>query len=256
MEFYVYGIDYKHKINEFSTRSVSQSYFISYFRDDYMIELGGKLVKGRAGDFIIQRPGEIIYHGPKKDNPQGFSNDWIYFAGDEVEALLEKYPIPTGKPFRLASSVYLSSAINKIHAEKSFLKDGYREKCDIIFTDMLIDVYRAYKTHSVSSTEEKLEYVRGVMIADFSRGWKLSELAGIAGYSVSRFSNLYKSEYGIAPMDDLINIRIERAKLLIRYGSMPMSAIAEATGFSTIYYFSRAFKKKEGITPSEFKKKL
>ena len=256
MEFYVYGIDFKHKINEFSIRTVSQSYFMSYFRDDYLIELSGRLVKGRAGDLIIQRPGDIIYHGPKKGSSQGFSNDWLYFGGEEVEGLLMKYPIPVGKPFRLGSSVYLSSAINKIHAEKSFLKEGYREKCDIIFTDMLIDVYRAYKNYGTSSAEEKLEYVRGAMIADFSRSWRLSELAGMAGYSVSRFCSLYKSEYGISPMEDLMNIRIERSKLLIHYGSMSLGAIAEAMGFSSIYYFSRQFKKKEGITPSEFKKKL
>ena len=256
MEFYVYGVDYKHKINEFCARTVSQSYFISYFRDDYLIELNGRLVNGKAGDFIIQRPGEIVYHGPRKDNTQGFSNDWLYFDGDEIAAMLEKYPIPVNKPFRLGSSVYLSSVINKIHAEKSFLKDGWEDKCDIIFRGMIIDIYRAYKAHVTSSTEDKLEYVRGAMISDFSRAWRLAELARMAGYSVSRFSNLYKAEYGISPMDDIIGTRIERSKLLIRYGNMPISAIAEATGFSSIYYFSRAFKKKEGITPSEFKKKL
>ena len=136
------------------------------------------------------------------------------------------------------------------------MKDGYREKCDIIFTDRLIDVYRAYKTYGASSAEEKLEYVRGAMIADISRAWRLSELAGMAGYSVSRFCSLYKSEYGISPMEDLMNIRRERSKLLIHYGSMSLGAIAEAMGFSSIYYFSRQFKKKEGITPSNFKKKL
>ena len=256
MEFYVYGIDYKHKVNEFSTRTVSQSYFMSYFRDDYCIELSGRLVKGRAGDFIVQRPGDIIYHGPKENSAQGFANDWLYFGGDEVEALLARYPIPVGKPFRLGSSVYLSSAINKIHAEKSFLKDGYREKCDIVFTDMLIDIYRAYKTHGTSSVEEKLEYVRGAMIADFSRSWNLSELAGMAGYSVSRFCSLYKAEYGVSAMDDLMNIRIDRAKLLMHYGGMSLASVAEAVGFSSIYYFSRQFKKKEGITPSNFKKNL
>ena len=119
-----------------------------------------------------------------------------------------------------------------------------------------IDIYRAYKTNADPCDTDKLLYVKGVMLSDIARQWRLSELAGMAGYSVSRFSNLYKTEYGVSPMDDLMNIRIERAKLLIRYGSMSLGTIAEQTGFSSIYYFSRAFKKKEGITPSEFKKKL
>ena len=229
---------------------------MSYFRDDYLIEIDGRLTKGKAGDFIVQPPDTLIYHGPRKDNPQGFSNDWLYLGGDEIDALLKRYPIPVGKPFRLGSSVYLSSAINKIHAEKSFLKDGYVQKCDIIFTDMLIDIYRAYKSNAMTGIEDKLEYVRGVMLSDFARKWQLDELAGISGYSVSRFSSLYKSEYGISVMDDLMSIRIERAKLLIRYGNMPLAAIAEQTGFSSIYYFSRQFKKKEGISPMQFKKKL
>ena len=256
MEFYIYSADLKHSPNEFCLRTVAQSYFISYFRNDYLIELDGRLVKGRAGDFIILPPGETLYYGPQESNNSGHLNDWMYFGGEGVEGLLQKYPVPVGKPFNIGASDAPASAINKIHEEKSFLKDGYSEKCDIIFIDMFIDIYRAYKTNADPCDTDKLLYVRGVMLSDIARQWHLCELAGMAGYSVSRFSNLYKSEYGVSPMDDLMNIRIERAKLLIRYGSMPLGTIAEQTGFSSIYYFSRQFKKKEGISPSEFKKKL
>ena len=80
-------------------------------------------------------------------------------------------------------------------------------------------------------------------------------MAKLSGYSESRFSSLYKEIYGTSPINDLTARRIEEAKLLILYGNTSLSEIAEATGFSSIYYFSRHFKKCEGISPTLFKNK-
>ena len=46
--------------------------------------------------------------------------------------------------------------------------------------------------------------------------------------------------------------KIERAKQLIREERMNISQIAESLGFSSIHYFSRMFKKIEGMAPAEY----
>ncbi len=253
MNFVIYGVDFNHKLGEFCSRTISKLFFVSCFRTDFLTEIDGRLVRGRAGDVLIARPGDIIYHGPTPEMTDGFSNDWINVDGDDFAALLDRYPLPINRPFHTSSSRLVASAIERIHRERSFSLDGYAQKCDMIMTDMIIDLWRDYKGGEKLTPRDKLERARGEIMRDFRRDWSLDDMADLAGYSPSRFSALYKSTYGRSPVDDLINTRLENAKLLLLYSNMAVSDIAESVGFSSIYYFSKHFKKKEGLSPLAFK---
>ena len=68
------------------------------------------------------------------------------------------------------------------------------------------------------------------------------------------FTYFLKSAYGTSPVNDLIQYRIEQAKRLMLYGNMRLNDIAEAVGFSSIYYFSKCFKKTVGVSPTVYKR--
>ncbi|MBQ9071244.1 MAG: helix-turn-helix transcriptional regulator [Clostridia bacterium] len=253
MNFVVYGIDFPHKRGEFCHRSVLPYYFISCFRTDYVAEIDGKTVRGNAGDYMILEPEKTVYHGPMPEAEKGFRNDWLYLSGEDFVTLTKKYPLPLNKPFRLDGASYLATALEKIHREKSFLLPGYEEKCDLIMTDAFIDMYRSYQKNERLTSDGKLEYARGEIMKDYKREWTLEEMAKLSGYSKSRFCALYKEHYGISPVNDLIHHRIEQSKLLMLYGNMRLAEVSEAVGFASIYYFSKCFKKKEGISPTDYK---
>lgn len=71
---------------------------------------------------------------------------------------------------------------------------------------------------------------------------------------------LFKKETGVTPHEYLISKRMERARELLsgrltnRYSNYSVSQIAELCGFSEPLYFSRVFKKRFGVSPSEYKK--
>ncbi len=252
MEFFGYGVNYKHSEGEFCTRDLSHSYFLSCFLTDYVIEVDGALVRGEAGDMFLARRGDIIYHGSAEGCP-GFANDWLYFDGDNVEKLLSDFPLPIGVPFKTGGINRLRVAIEMINEERAFMKEGYTEMCDVIMTEALIKIYRDYRSTGTISPYERLENVRGAVMRDTRREWTLSMMSELSGYSQSRFVSLYKERFGISPILDLTKRRMDEAKLLLLYGNMSISSVAEAVGYSSIYYFSRLFKKHIGITPSEFK---
>lgn len=256
MNFIVYGIDQHHKSGEFCLRNTFSHYFLSYFRTDYVAELDGVMVCGKAGDYMILEPGKVVYHGPTPEATQGFRNDWMYVSGNDLEGAFQKYPLPFNTPFRLDNSFYLSSAIEKIHKEKSFSLVGYEEKCNLVMSDTLINMYRAYQKSECVTQAEQLERARGEIMREYAKPWTVDEMAALTTYSKSRFASLYKEHYGISPIHDLIHYRIEQAKLLMLYGSMQLTEISEAVGFSSIYYFSKYFKKTEGISPTEYKKQV
>ncbi|CAM3740145.1 AraC family transcriptional regulator [Marinicrinis lubricantis] len=63
-----------------------------------------------------------------------------------------------------------------------------------------------------------------------------------------------KEVYGCTPLEYLLHYRLEQAKLLLLKTDLPMSAVAEQTGFQQAAYFSRMFSRQFGLSPSQYRK--
>lgn len=80
----------------------------------------------------------------------------------------------------------------------------------------------------------------------------LNNICTYLGISTSHFSNIFKESTGATFTEVLTNIRIEKAKHLLKETSLKNYEIAEKVGFSDPHYFSITFKKITGMTPKEF----
>ena len=83
----------------------------------------------------------------------------------------------------------------------------------------------------------------------------LRELASMTNYSYNYLSNIFKETTGTTLQAYYHNRRLETASLLLSSGDFTVSEIACMLGYSSVYPFSLAFKKKYGHSPSETKKK-
>ncbi len=68
----------------------------------------------------------------------------------------------------------------------------------------------------------------------------------------SRLQKLFQQKCGQGIIEYYTGMKIEAAKQMIRTEKMNFSQISENLGYSSIHYFSRQFKKKTGMTPSEY----
>ena len=75
------------------------------------------------------------------------------------------------------------------------------------------------------------------------------------GLSVSRLYPLYRRIFSISPGQDLILMRIEKAKNLLLTTNMKVFEVSNAVGFSQAKYFGYVFKQTVGLTPVEFQKR-
>lgn len=80
----------------------------------------------------------------------------------------------------------------------------------------------------------------------------LNQICEYLNISTSRFSSVFKEATGKTFIEVLTNIRMEKAKQLLRQTSLKNYEIAERVGFSDPHYFSIAFKKTTGMTPKEY----
>ncbi len=82
----------------------------------------------------------------------------------------------------------------------------------------------------------------------------LQEICAYLGTSTTRFSSLFKQTFGRTFMEVLTGVRMEKAKEFLTMSDLKNYEIAEKVGFSDPHYFSIAFKKATGKTPSEYAK--
>lgn len=108
---------------------------------------------------------------------------------------------------------------------------------------------------SQRDVREKLSLVNQYLHTHFSEQFSLDDLSRIFYISKYYLIREYKKNYGTTPGNALIMIRISRAKELLRFSSDSVERIASLCGFQDTAYFIRMFKRSEGMTPLEYRRK-
>ncbi len=80
-------------------------------------------------------------------------------------------------------------------------------------------------------------------------------LANLAGMSPTHFARVFKTAFGTSPIDWLRRERISQAKRRLAETDASIKEIAEQTGFTDRYFFSKDFKRHTGLTPRAFRQR-
>jgi AraC-like DNA-binding protein len=78
------------------------------------------------------------------------------------------------------------------------------------------------------------------------------DMAKLCNISCVYFRRIFANAFGLSPIKYVNNLKIERAKELLRSRLYSVTEVCEIAGFSDPAYFCRLFKKEVGVTPSEF----
>ncbi|MBP5554593.1 MAG: response regulator [Lachnospiraceae bacterium] len=84
----------------------------------------------------------------------------------------------------------------------------------------------------------------------------LTSLAAKYNVSMARLSEMIKEHLSLNFSDYISSLRIQRAKELLRDESLSIQEIAEIVGYNDYFYFTKVFKKVEGISPSKYRKEI
>jgi len=84
----------------------------------------------------------------------------------------------------------------------------------------------------------------------------LDTLAAAARYSKSHFLRMFRDVFGSTPHDLLIEARMDLAKRLIANSDLAISEVAASVGYESRYAFARLFKKRVGMTASDYRQDM
>jgi len=93
------------------------------------------------------------------------------------------------------------------------------------------------------------------MSANLHRSINASELANSVRLSTPHFSRLFKIETGVTPGQYLTDLRMEKAAQLLATTFLSIKEIMGAAGYRSKGNFIRFFRKRFGVTPSEYRQR-
>lgn len=108
--------------------------------------------------------------------------------------------------------------------------------------------------------DKKQEDLRPIRIAkqfindNYMKPITLKEVSDYVGFNDSYFSFLFKRENGITFLEYLSEVRMNKAKELLKNTDLSVAEICEKVGYNDLKHFVKSFKKYTGIKPSEYRK--
>ena len=110
------------------------------------------------------------------------------------------------------------------------------------------------KNYIPSKKHDKLKPAIDYISSNYMHNIKNDDLAKICSLSTSHFRNLFKEITDSSPVSYIHTIRINKAKEMLKGDYKNISYIALSLGYSSIYEFSKTFKKHVGVSPTQYTK--
>jgi AraC family transcriptional regulator len=100
----------------------------------------------------------------------------------------------------------------------------------------------------------RLNRVLDAMQAGIEESPSLRELADASGYSPHHFGRMFRAATGATPHEYLLQLRVARARELLRQRSRSLAEIAFSTGFASQAHFTTVFRRFTGATPAAWRR--
>ncbi|MCC8154374.1 MAG: AraC family transcriptional regulator [Tannerellaceae bacterium] len=207
-----------------------------------------------AGTMILLFPGE--WHSYYPDKESGWDEHWVGFRGIHIDRRVDRKFFTKEQPIYYIgispSVIQLYEDILRIAKEE---KSGYQAMISSMVLHMLGSVYYKNRTMSFANSYivDKVTEARQLMKENVEDPLTPEEIAHKLGLGYSWFRRTFKEYTGISPAQYQAQQRLLRAKELLTTTKMNISEIAYVLRFENAGQFSTFFKKKEGVTPSEFR---
>ena len=124
-----------------------------------------------------------------------------------------------------------------------------------LYSILLTVTQEESKRYLPSEKKGKIDDVIEFISQNFDQRLTNESLARVSGLSTVYFRKLFTRITGVSPISYVQNLRIEKAKEILKSDYGNLSDVALSLGYSSLYDFSRAFKKHTGISPSKYYKR-
>ncbi len=260
-----------------AARVIYEHELVLFDQSDYVVEIESERIPCPSGSFIIVPPGRR--HVSREVSGRGGHRSWIHFdwihLGDASDT-----PVMTYAPARPRETLFRKApdfvpdqilrgrvqgmrGIRELFTriDQRFNHGDGRDRMVArgLFLELLLELL-------CSETEPRRVEDANARLASKIR-FQLARLADTppreassiqarleeSGLSYAHQFRVFRRSYGISPLRYVAELRMVRIKNLLRDTDLPVSVVADKTGFDNLGYFSRMFKKHAGMSPREYR---
>ena len=216
------------------------------------------------------RPGAITLipagHEGKWDINGPIEVSHVYLSDERLKLVAQG--LGGGKPFELIQRILFDDPVAANILQMLGGEAAARDAPSRLFVDQAIDLLCTHLVRGHSSmgaldstprrglADWQVKKVTGYMREHFCRDIGIQELADLVGLSRFHFASAFRLATGHSPHAWLTDLRMQHARQLLSQSELPVTGIALAVGFQTPSSFAAAFRKRLGMTPSQFRRAL
>ena len=246
------------QINSCGFQRLKENYVVirEHGRQDYQLLLveSGVCEVEYEGETYRLSAGNILLYPPHAKQRYTFLETglslWCHFTGTAVEEVLASHGL-AGGIYRLAPDHALFEAYTAL------IRRFHRKPTRPLAIASLLEVlfYLSSVSRETGEGNVSIASLLNYLHMNYSQRLSVEVLARQTGYSESRLSHLFTEVTGKSPMRYLNDIRLKASCEMLSATDLSVSEIAAACGFEDPLYYSRRFRKKYGLSPTDYRKR-
>ncbi|MWV42166.1 AraC family transcriptional regulator [Paenibacillus sp. HJL G12] len=222
------------------------------------ITLGSKKYPVQEGMLYYIGPGVFHSFEPNPAQPASFLTVHFSYARVILQegewGVLDEVPSLGLQPAQSLKDAYPAlDLFHKLVDCWNVKLPAYEFMSKTLLQQLLIAIFQyVKKQHQSDATSLKVEKIIEYMHLHISGKITLTELSDLVQLAPTYLSRTFKETTGYSVIEFFNKIKIDKSKELLIEGDKKVKEVAQALGFTDEFYFSRIFKKYEGISPSEY----
>ena len=240
-----------------SERSGLQSYlFFTVTTGSGTLSYNDKAFSIGSGDCVFIDCEQPYSHTTDPDNL--WSLKWIHFYGPTMGEVYKKYCERGGRPvFHPESTEDIEKVWSSLMTTASgddYMRDMLiNQHLSTLLTLIMAESWHPENQSSLPPKKSLILPVKNYLDQNYGEKITLDGLAQIFFINKYYLTKTFKEQYGVSITAYLLNLRITKAKQLLRFSEKTIEEIGIECGLGSPHYFSQTFKSVEGIPPSTYR---
>lgn len=216
---------------------------------------GGTTLALQRGVLLWMRPGGSYVAGHDPDDPLGVTFQH-FRIGDLPKGWLSRVP----EVFYLRDTPFFEVVMRKVVRS---VGESHRSGgpipiwAEALFRALLAECLRDASAGSASDERHaRIQAQMERVHENPQQNHSVAALAAEAGYQQDHYAKIFRHLSGMSPKEWILSARLDRARRLLQETSLNITEIAEAMGYQDVFYFSKQFKRKSGVTPTEYRRRI
>lgn len=240
-----------------SKRANLSSYlFFIVVRGTGVLEYDGVHYDLKGGDCVFVDCRKPYYHETSEDL---WTLKWVHFYGPNLHGIYQKYIERGGQPCfhpaDLSGYERLLAMLYKIASSSSYIKDmQIYEKLAGLLTLVMEESWNPELNQRSATKKLDLQSIKEYLDQHYQEKISLDELSNLFFINKFYLTRIFKEQFGFSVNNYLTQVRITHAKQLLRFSDLSIERVGTLCGLGDANYFSRVFKKVEGMSPGEYRR--